>query len=67
MKQLKWIVEDTIIFANCLLIAAVSLWAGSVVLFVGLFSYAVVFYAYAAKPSISEADSKRGHQRPHRL
>ena len=47
MKQLKWIVEDTIVFANFLLIAAVSLWAGSLLLFVGLASYAVVFYLYA--------------------
>ena len=50
MKQLKWIVEDTIIFANFLLIAAVSLWAGSILLFVGLATYAVVFYVYATTP-----------------
>jgi hypothetical protein len=61
MKQLKWIVEDTFIFANLLLIAAVSLWAGSVLLFVGLASYAVVFYVYAATPGqSSNADGPRG-------
>ena len=60
MKQLKWIVEDTIIFANFLLIAAVSIWAGSVLLFVGLASYAVVFYVYAATPEHpSDADDLR--------
>ena len=61
MKQLKWIVEDTIILANFLLIAAVSIWAGSVLLFVGLASYAVVFYVYAATPKQpSDADVRRG-------
>ena len=44
MKQLTWIVEETIIFVNFLLIAALSLWAGSMLLFVGLASYALVFY-----------------------
>jgi hypothetical protein len=50
MKQLKWIVEDTLILVNFLLIAVISLWAGSLMLFVGLAFYAVVFYAYAANP-----------------
>ena len=60
MKKLKWIVEDTIIFANFLLIAAVSIWAGSVLLFVGLATYAVVFYVYAATPEQpSDADDLR--------
>lgn len=62
MKQLKWIVEDTIIFANFLLIAAVCLWAGSILLFVGLATYAAVFYVYAAIPNISDANDPRGHQ-----
>ena len=61
MKQLKWIVEDTIIFANFLLIAAVSLWAGSILLFVGLAAYAVAFYVYAATPEQpSDVDDRRG-------
>ncbi len=60
MRQLKWIVEDTIILVNFLLIAAVSLWAGSVMLFVGLAFYAVVFYVYAASPQqLSDADDRR--------
>ena len=61
MKQLKWIVEDTIILANFLLIAAVSLPAGFVLLFVGLASSSVVFYVYAATPEQSpDADDRRG-------
>jgi hypothetical protein len=61
MKQLKWIVEDTIIFANFLLIAAVGFWAGSILLFVGLASYAVVFYVGAAHPEQpTDADDRRG-------
>jgi hypothetical protein len=61
MKQLKWIVEDTIIFANFLLIAAVCLWAGSILLFVGLATYAAVFYVYAATPKQpSDAEVRRG-------
>jgi hypothetical protein len=61
MKQLKWIVEETIIFVNFLLIAALSLWARSMLLFVGLASYAVVFYVYAATPKQpSDVDVRRG-------
>ena len=61
MKQLKWIVEDTIIFANFLLITAVSLWAGSLLVFVGLATYAVVFYVYAAHPEQPpDKDDRRG-------
>jgi len=61
MKQLKWIIEDTIIVANFLLIAAVSLWAGSMLLLVGLASYALVFYFYAAtSKQPSDADVRRG-------
>ena len=61
MKQLKWIIEDTIIVANFLLIAAVSLWAGSMLLLVGLASYALVFYVYAATAKQpSDADVRRG-------
>jgi len=61
MKQLKWIVEETIIFVNFLLIAALSLWAASMLLFVGLASYALVFYVYAATPKQpSDADVRRG-------
>jgi TM2 domain-containing membrane protein YozV len=58
MKQLKWIVEDTIIFANFLLIAAVSLWAGSLLLFVGLAFYAVIFYLYAGYSKKLSADDR---------
>jgi hypothetical protein len=61
MKQVKWIIEDTIIFANFLSIAAVSVWAGSILLFVGLASYAVVFYIWAAHPERpSDAEDRRG-------
>jgi protein-S-isoprenylcysteine O-methyltransferase Ste14 len=68
MKQLKWIVEDTIIFANFLLIAAISVWTGSILLLVGLAAYAVVFYVYAANPEQPfHSDDRRGHQRSHRL
>lgn len=61
MKLLKWIVEDTIIFANFLLIAAVSLWAGSVLLFLGLACYAAMFYVYAStSKQLSDVDDRRG-------
>jgi hypothetical protein len=63
MKQVKWIVEDTIIFANFLLIAAVGFWAGSILLFVGLASYAVVFYIWAAHPQ--QPPNADGPRSPH--
>ena len=61
MKQLKWIVEDTFIFANFLLIAAVGFWARFLPVFVGLISYAVVLYVFAPNPEqASYADGRRG-------